>query len=91
METAIKLFFTALVIAFFGFGLPFIVNTIQDATAEGFTGTAVVQNHKMVGSFCMVTVTQKNGETVEMVYGPKMTCGKVTDGMEINLVNGRMK
>lgn len=81
---------TLLIMAFFGFGLPAIVNTVQTATAEGFTGTAVVQNHKVYGSFCNVEIQQENGETVKMTYGPKMTCQQVTDGMTVNLLNGRL-
>lgn len=82
---------TVVTVALLGFGAPALVNTIQDATAEGYTGTAVVQSHYVYGSFCNMEIKQANGDVVKITYGPKMTCQSVEDNMEINLVNGRVK
>jgi len=82
---------TAVVVALLGFGAPALVNTIQAATDEGFTGTAVVNTHYIYGSFCNMEIKQENGDVLKVTYGPKMTCYDVEDGMTINLVNGRVK
>jgi hypothetical protein len=82
---------TVATIALLGFGGPALVNTIQTATDEGFTGTAIVNEHHIAGSFCNMTITQKNGDVVKVTYGPKMTCYRVQDGMQVEVLNGRVQ
>lgn len=82
---------TVVIVGLLGFGAPALVNTIQKATDEGFTGTAVVNRHYQYGSFCNMEITQENGDVLKVTYGPKMTCNDVEDGMTINLLNGRVQ
>jgi hypothetical protein len=79
-------------IALLGFGAPMVASAFHEAVAEGYTGPAVVQSHKVVGSFCNVEVKETTSVvTHKLVFGPKMTCSNVTDGMSVQMVKGDIK
>lgn len=84
-------FLTALTIAFVAFVLPAIATTIVDATAEGYTGKAVIQEHRIEGSFCTVRVLKEDGTEEKLVAGPRAMCGNVKDGSTLNMKNGNIK
>ena len=82
----------AVCLAFVGFGLPAILNAVADQNASGYTGTATVNSHRIVGSLCYVDLMHGDGVSEKnKVFGPKMTCYSVDDNSEVNLVNGRFK
>lgn len=82
---------TAALLAFMGFGLPAIVTTIIDATAEGYSGPAIIQEHKISGSFCNIRVLKEDGTEEILVAGPRGVCGNVEDSTVINMKNGQIK
>lgn len=79
------------IVALVGFGGPALVHNIEDATATGYTGTAKVISHNTYGSFCNVLVKRGDGVEEKLVYGPRLTCGSVEDGMSVNLVKGNIR
>lgn len=84
-------FLTLATIAFLAFVLPAIATSIVDATAEGYTGKAVIQEHQVEGSFCTARVLKEDGLEEMLVVGPRAMCGNVEDGTVLNMKNGNIK
>ena len=81
---------TIAVMVLLGFVAPAVASAVVDATSEGYTGPAVVQEHKINGSFCVARVLMENGVEEDLVAGPKMVCYNVVDGMTVNIKKGNI-
>lgn len=84
-------FLTVASIVFVGFVLPAIATTIVHATAEGYSGTAVIQEHKVNGSFCNIRVLKEDGTEEILIAGPRPVCGNVQDGTTLTMKNGNIQ
>jgi hypothetical protein len=82
---------TLAVLALVGFVGPAMLSSINAHNSNSYTGTAVVQNHKWIGSFCYVDVKKEDGSTASMIFGPKATCIDAKDGMTLNISEGNIK
>lgn len=90
-EIGIAIAATLAIIMAVGFGAPVVVSAISDATAQGYTGKGVIQEHHIYGSFCNVTVKLENGNTQSFVAGPRPVCSNNLDGLEVTIDRGRLR
>lgn len=82
---------TLVALVVIGFAGPALLSSINSNHTDAYTGSAIVQNHSMIGSFCYVDIKKEDGSTTDMIYGPKMTCFNVKDGMTLNIVKGDLQ
>lgn len=81
-------FLTLVTLVVIGFAGPALLSSINNSHTDGYTGSAVIQKHSMIGSFCYVDVKKEDGSTASMIYGPKATCFNAKDGVTLNIVKG---
>lgn len=82
---------TLVTLAVVGFVGPAMLSSINGDKTDNYTGTAVVQSHKILGSFCYVDIKKEDGSTANMIYGPKVTCFNAQDGTTLNIAEGHIK
>lgn len=82
---------TLVVIAGLGFGGPAVASAISDATAEGYTGTGIILEHHVSGSFCNVTVELDKGTLEVFTAGPRPVCTDALDGKQVTIDRGRLR
>jgi hypothetical protein len=64
---------------------------LDGCSAVGYTGTAIIKEHRQSGKNCIATLETPDHATAEYTMGLRDTCDTITDGTTVTMENGFYK